>query len=375
MKIKKHPFYETKIGILGGGQLARMLCIKAAEMGLEVHVLSASKDDPAAQVTSNWHKGDINQQKTLTAFFKKMDLITFESEFLSPSKLRKSERTTKTRVIPSIDIMECLQDRLPQKQLFDKFKLPTAKYFNASNYDDLSKLTHEIPLVLKKRRFGYDGYGTFTIKTQKDLNHAKKLFPCTEGYIAEKFIPFKRELALTVTINKKQEIHYLPLVETYQKDSKCFWVQGPVTHNGIDKLKRSISNLLKNIKYEGVITFELFDCGKDLYINEVAPRVHNSAHHSLDSLIYDQFSLHLLSILNLPLPKKPILKNKAFAMVNLIGSSTKKPKLSYQLMGHLHWYGKKENRPGRKMGHINLTGTSTTKTKNTLLKDLKEFML
>jgi len=128
-------------------------------------------------------------------------------------------------------------------------------------------------------------------------------------------------------------------------------------HKKQKSLIQKLKKYLKAINYVGIMAFELFDTGEDLLINELAPRVHNSAHHSLDTLTIDQFTLHWMAISGQKLTD-PVLRDRGFAMVNLLGKSKKKPDLTYSARGHLHWYGKDENRPGRKMGHINLTGSS-----------------
>ncbi|MEK6554702.1 MAG: ATP-grasp domain-containing protein, partial [Bdellovibrionota bacterium] len=209
-------------------------------------------------------------------------------------------------------------------------------------------------------------------------------------YIAENLVTFSRELAVSAVRDINGHILWTPVVEWKARDSKCWWVKGPVKHKNIDKLKRNLSSLLQKINYIGFISFELFDTKKGLFINEVAPRVHNSAHYSLNALPIDQFQLHLMAIAGLSLKKmgpnnstlNPI--SKSFAMVNLVGKEiAETSKLEVKLKralplisgaGFLHWYNKDTEKPGRKMGHINVCSSeSADKALKKALSLEKEF--
>lgn len=355
------------IGILGGGQLARMMALRAHQLALPVHILSPKADDPAAQVTQHWHQGETSSVKDLKALYHFADIVTYESEFLDPVVLRKSHQKFKTEFSISPSLLSNLQDRLSQKSLLEKYKLPTAKFYQVNSLKDIDDST--LPLVIKQRRFGYDGYGTIIAKSKAKLKNIK--LESTTGYIAESFINFKRELAITAVRNKKKQIQFYPLVETFQEDSKCLWVKGPVKHNKISSIKKKITEFLNSIQYIGCMAFELFETPSgDLLINEIAPRVHNSTHYSLDACNWDQFSMHLLACLNYNLPEIKV--KSPFAMYNLIGSGKKTPKLKSEAEGYLHWYGKKQNRKGRKMGHITYLDASPDKALNQLKKIVKE---
>ncbi|PCI38349.1 MAG: hypothetical protein COB53_04865 [Elusimicrobia bacterium] len=342
---------KTTVGIVGGGQLARMLALKGHEMGLTVRVLSKSSMDPAAQVCAGWVKGDPTRRGDLTAFFKTVSVITFESEFYSGGMFAEISRKTKTRVSPSPRIMGLLQDRLSQKRLLVKYGILTSEFVSVS--DPRAAFKTLGPCVFKTRMGGYDGYGTFVVKRESDLA-ALKVAPM----IAERFIPFKAELAVSIVRGKNGTICVLPLVRTCQKDSRCLWVKGPIRHCAFPALVRKLKRLLAAEKYVGICAFELFDTGKELLVNEIAPRVHNSAHYSLDALDEDQFTLHMKAVVAAVLPRAVSFAAKGFAMWNLLGTGAKAPRWSYPAGVHLHWYGKNGNRPGRKMGHINAVGKS-----------------
>lgn len=364
-----------RIGILGGGQLARMLCLKGQEMGFEMHVFSAHKTDPAAQVTAFHHQGTTQQKNSLKKFIACVDYLTFESEFVNIKDLKLAARGFKN-MQPHPDLMALLQDRWSQKLLLAQNKIPTADFVIIDNHSDLKKaFTHfGEAFVIKKRMFGYDGYGTFVVRTKKDLAAATNKLPATNTFcIAEKWIPFRRELAISL-VNNGKIIEALPLVETFQQNSRCLWVKGPTQHKAAPSLTLKLKKFLETLDYRGLITFELFDCGRDLAINEVAPRVHNSAHYTLDALNCDQFSLHLRAITGQSLPSiKPL--SSGFAMWNLLGQSQKVPIWTLPSNSHLHWYGKKENRAGRKMGHLNSLASSPDKALAQVRKAQRKFKL
>lgn len=355
-----------KVGILGGGQLARMLALKAHEMGLKPYVLSADKQDPAAQVTSFWIKGDIHQTSDLVRFLKQTDIVTFENEFIHTPSLIKAMKKTKTPVCPHPNIIAKLQDRWFQKQLLKKYHIPTSPFLKIDNKRQALQAfkTFKNKMVLKKRLFGYDGRGTFVIQNTHQI-------PDESGFIAEKFVPFKRELALILAVSKNQTIS-LPLVETFQKNFRCYWVKGPVSHPKIKTLTKKLRIFLKKIGYQGIIAFEIFETSKNLLINEIAPRVHNSGHYSLNALSKDQFSLHLEAILETPLqPPKTLCGG--FAMLNLLGKREKSKNWKKIKEVFLHDYGKKILQTGRKMGHLNSCADSSKKALEKLFRAEKEF--
>lgn len=360
------------VGILGGGQLAQMLAIEAKRNGIPVSVFCSSPDDPAARVIgnidSNVFIGDLKNPSDLKRFLSSVSTLTFESEFIDISILKNALANQKCAVAPSLKLMEALQDRKTQKKLLSDFDLPLS--------EEVKDLINSKQLVAKARRNGYDGYGTHILKTKVQLiQFLKKNASILGTFIFEKLIPFNRELALTAVRSSRGDIIFYPLVEWKAKEAKCFWVRGPTEHPKLSQLKKKIKKFLAKTNYVGAISFELFDLGKDLLINEVAPRVHNSAHHTLDSCPSSQFLSHLKAIRGLPLSEKSAEPYKSFAMVNLIGSTKKIPSWDPPKESKLYWYGKSQNRPGRKMGHLNTLGKTPEKALKIVLKDLKGFKL
>ena len=292
--------------------------------------------------------------------------MTFENEFVHTPSLIKAMKKTKTPVCPHPGIIAKLQDRWFQKQLLKKHHIPTSPFFKIDNKKQALKAfkTFKNKMVLKKRLFGYDGQGTFIIQNTNQI-------PCDSGLIAEEFVPFKRELAL-ILVSSKNQIISLPLVETFQKNFCCYWVKGPVSHPKIKTLTGKLKIFLKKIKYQGVIAFEIFDTSKKLLINEIAPRVHNSGHYSLDALSKDQFSLHLEAILANPLQPPKVLCG-GFAMLNLLGKKEKSKNWKKIQEVFLHSYGKKLLKKGRKMGHLNSCADSSKKALENLFRAEKDF--
>ncbi len=372
---------NKKVGILGGGQLSRMLAQAAQKMGLQCHIFCNSADEPAAQVTAFCHilPKDLTHKKADTKQFMDwihaqvpdLSILTFESEFFNFSQ---TDIKTPFYIFPKIKTMHQLQFRTTQKTLLLENKIPTAPFFIIHNTAELNQTITEFkinqnPLVLKTAFGGYDGYGTFFLKNQDSceqvLNKASNYLNESDQHclIAEPMISFHQEQALIAIRNKNSETVFFPLVTTKQLHGRCDWVHGPSSHPKLEALEKKIRLFLEKIDYVGAIGIELFDCTinnkRELWVNELAPRVHNSGHYSQDALNIDQFTAHWLAGLGMTMPT--IMANsKQFAMMNLIGESNsaiQSPENIHTSIstGHLHLYAKKENRPGRKMGHLNLT--------------------
>lgn len=372
-----HRYFGLRLGLLGGGQLARMLALKAHEMGLETRVLCPSESEPAAQVAGSWERGSPDSEADLRRFAKTVDILTIESEFHSGELLRRVVDRTSTPLFPAPESVSLWQDRASQKEALVKAGVPTAPFQVVRSAQQAEDFFHRQAkgAVFKKRHGGYDGYGTFVARSVAELKkHLRNLDFRDGGFIAEAFIPFRRELAVVFARNPSGQIVRLPLVQTHQEDHRLDWLVGPVHHRGLDRLERRLRLLLKKIDYVGAIAFELFDTGSELLVNEVAPRVHNSAHYSLEALTLDQFSLHLRAILDEALEAPQVL-TKSFAMVNLIGAGADKPAAPTVRRGHLHWYGKSDCRAGRKMGHLTWVGRDAAQGLKTLIKERKGFRL
>ncbi len=362
------------LGILGGGQLARMLALSAHRLGIVPHILSENKDDPAAQVTANWQQGSPHNKHDLKRFANNLNALTLESEFISAQTLREAQLDNK--LFPNLTSIETFQDRLPQKIALKNHRIPTAEFEPVSTPKDIERVARAMnhSLVFKRRTLGYDGYGTYPVFSPRDLqtllsqlHHKPELFT---GWIAERRVRFKRELAFMMARSKQGVFATYPLVQTQQVNSRCLWVKGPIVHPQLAPLKRKFQDLLNSVGYVGIMGIELFEEKGKLLVNEVAPRVHNSGHYTMDAFPHSQFDLHLLCGLSPSLPPlQP--RARAFAMANLLGDTKPWPQLREPAQTRLHWYGKVEVRPGRKMGHLNTVGTTPAQALHRALQGLK----
>lgn len=358
------------IGILGGGQLARMLCESAHRMGFKTLVFCSSHEEPAAQVSPFTEDSAFFAQQT--------DVITFESEFFDSENLKA--KFAQNRFAPNLTCLESIQYRNKQKNWLCNLKIPTSDFIEVSSAEELQQFFSKHQKIVVKKNFGgYDGFGTFVIKNETQLksflkedgrsinektnlmsvpsfDSSKRMTNSLPEFIAEAFIPFKKEVAISVCRDQYKKKLFLPLVETKQKNNKCDLVVGPLKHSKITSLQKSLAKLVDELDYVGILAFELFDTGDQLIVNELAPRVHNSAHYSQLALNHSQFDLHIMTVAGLRLPTSLEIQSKAFAMSNLVGTRKEPIQIQEPYPSHLYLYGKPENRPGRKMGHINALG-------------------
>ena len=285
----------------------------------------------------------------------------------------KPKKKTQAKIFPSPELMGLLQDRKSQKRLLDEHRLDTALWICTNNSNKMENFIrmYGYPMVFKKRFFGYDGYGTFIIKKKPDLIRFLKQDWQKDSFIMEKFIPFKKEYAVIVARSQDGSFTHFPFVESFQRQARCDWVKGPVKIKGGNAIITKLKVFLKKLHYVGVMGIELFLTDRGFIINEIAPRVHNTGHYSLNTEGPSQFDLHNMCLLGLELPKEIEIK-KSFAMVNLIGNA-KSVKL--RALEGLHWYGKKENRKGRKMGHINTLARSPGEALKQALKRREKIQL
>lgn len=363
----------AKVGYLGGGQLARLLAMSAHHLGIEPHVFCKSPHDPAAQVVRHFHAGEINDTLALRRFIDSVDYLTFESEFVDIELLKKSLFNSNIIIAPQAELMKSWQDRRTQKNLLDQYGLKTAPWRDVSKTDllDLAMKELGLPLVFKKRLGGYDGYGTFVVRTREELSKFKDEHFEEDLFIAEKFIAFERELAVIVARSRDGSTTHLPWVESQQTQSRCDWVKGPIKISNGKNIIQSIFKMLTDLDYVGVMGVEFFQGQRQTLINEIAPRVHNTGHYSLSLPGYNQFDLHNLAIIGEPLPPPPKVQ-QGFAMANLIGTGEE---LHFKTTDQLFWYGKKDNIPGRKMGHVNSVGETPEKALKQVLKKRQELGL
>lgn len=351
---------KKKIGIIGGGQLAQMMTQRARLLGFHVIVLSEDKDDPAATYANKWVKGQIYNEDDIVKLSRLVDIITYETEFIPAATIARALLKTKTRCIPKLEHLAIIQDRWPQKELLWDYQIPTSDFIKINGKDDLEAAykVFEGQLVLKKRLGGHDGLGTHIILTKAQFDFFKRNHRNTETqFIAERFVNFKSEKSLTFCRNQFGDLFLYPLMHTIQKNQQCYRVWGPDTHPACNELIKKISSLLNHIDYVGIINFELFDVGSRLLVNEITPRVHNAGHITQDAFSFDQFEMHLRAMVDQNFPLE-VQSTKTFLMQNIVGTSFRQPAILAGLQGKLHWYDKKQNKPKKKLGHINYFGNS-----------------
>lgn len=373
-----------KIGILGGGQLAKMSALAAYSLGFSVNILDKTKNSPAGQITKNEFIGWTDDKNILKKFIDSSDLITLENEFIDYHCIEWIESHNK-KVIPSSKTISLIQDKLIQKQTVRQSNLPVADFVEvdqSSNYSNLSKTLGD-KFLLKSRKLGYDGYGNAFVNNEKEFKNAvKKLTKRHSNLLAEKFIDFEKELAIII-IRTKKEIRTYPVVETIQKNHICHIVIAPaqIEKKYVNEATEIGIEAIKSIKGYGIFGVEFFlTRGGKILINEIAPRPHNSGHYTIEACKTSQFENHIRSILNLPLGSTEMIFPYS-VMINLLGKINRKnhrvdisKTLKYDGV-HLHIYGKEQSRKRRKMGHITICGDDLNKIFKEAIDAEKEILI
>ena len=356
---------KTVIGIIGGGQLAKMSALQAIRMGFDIAILDKEKNSPAGSLTKNEFIGWVDDEKVYYEFINASDIITLENEFIDYTFLKKIEDAGK-KVVPYSKTIFLIQDKFIQKSVLKKAGLPVPEFLEINSNSDYSQIKNALgkKFVIKSKKMGYDGYGNATVKNQIEFSQAlqKLCDRCSELY-AEEFINFQKELAIMV-VRTKKEIKTYPIVETIQKNHICHTVIAParVNKDVIKKVKQIGISSVEVIDGYGIFGIEMFlDKENKIFINEIAPRPHNSGHYSIEACYTSQFENHIRAILNLPLGSTEMIKPFA-VMINLLGKRNGSGVLqNYQSAVSdreikLHIYGKSKSRIGRKMGHITIIG-------------------
>ena len=361
---------KFKLGILGGGQLGKMLLYDAKRYDLHTKVMDSNFEVPCARLADEFILGDITNYDDVINFGNKVDIITVEIEKINTDALLFLEKKGK-KIFPSAVTLKIIQNKTQQKEFYQKNNLPTSRFKNYSNIDELKsnfeKDNFKFPFVWKSSRFGYDGKGVKIIKKFDDLN-----FSYDEECLIEEKISIKKELSVIVARNIDGEMKCFPVVEMEFNDKSNLveYVMCPANISS-DIESRAIEIAMKateKFNMVGLLAVELFlDVNDKIIINEVAPRPHNSGHHTIECCITSQFDQHIRSILNLPLGETQILIPGI--MVNLVGENKVEGNVVYQNINDIfeipgvfiHIYGKKKSRLDRKMGHITIVNKDISK--------------
>lgn len=347
------------LGILGGGQLGRMLAIAAARLGLRSHIFEPAEDPPAGDVAAAVTQADYGDRGALDAFAAAVDVVTLEFENVPVAALRHLAETVVVR--PGAAALDVAQNRVREKDFLNSIGVPTAPYRPVVRRDQLADALAELggPTILKTARFGYDGKGQVRIGSSPDADEADRAFAAMNGAdaVLEGQVPFARELSVIVARGPTGEVRcYDPGVNVHRDGIlHTTEVSGAVEPAIAAEATGLAGRIVEALDYVGVMGVEIFDLGDAagkprLLVNEIAPRVHNSGHWTIEACLVDQFQNHVRAVCGWPLG--PVSRHSDAVMTNLIGHDVDAwPDLSVQPLG-LHLYRKSETRAGRKMGHM-----------------------
>jgi 5-(carboxyamino)imidazole ribonucleotide synthase len=350
-----------RVGVIGGGQLAWMMGDAAQKLGLELVVQTPNKQDPAVAIASDTVFAEIDDATATAVLARLCDIITFENEFVDLDALSiLAHQGVCFR--PRLEALTPLLDKYHQRCYLRDLGLPVPEFF-AVEHQDHEKFASKLgfPLVLKSRRHGYDGQGTFIIKDFASLQPTLDYNITESAFLIEEFVPFERELAIIGARSVDGEVVTYPVVETQQEEQVCRRVIAPaqITPKLAAEIEAIAHTILNSLQVVGVFGIELFlTADGKVLVNEIAPRTHNSGHFSLDACETSQFEQHLRAVCGMTLGN-PVLRCGGAVMVNLLGYEDSlfdyQKKRSHLLQiprAHLHWYGKTESRLGRKLGHV-----------------------
>jgi 5-(carboxyamino)imidazole ribonucleotide synthase len=352
-----------KVGILGGGQLGRMLLQAAANYPVETFILENDTGCPSAHLCHHFIKGDISDYETVLQFGRLVDILTIEIEAVNTTALTQLEKEGVV-VIPSPAAINIIRNKIRQKDFYSQLQIPTAAHQVTTNRDDIKNLTHFLPAVHKLSEGGYDGKGVQIIETLDDI---EKAFDTAS--VLEKLIPVKKELAIIVAMSRNGKSTIYPAVEmVFDPVLNLLDFQicpADLSDEVLWKAEAMALQVVKGLQSPGLFAVELFvDKLDNVWVNETAPRVHNSGHHTIEAHYTSQFDMLWRILLDFPLGNtKQIISS---GMVNIVGAEGHQGYAVYEGLSEIlqmenafiHLYGKKETKPGRKMGHVTLLSSN-----------------
>ena len=363
---------DFKLGILGGGQLGKMLLAETRKFDIQTHVLDPSDEAPCVLACNKFYQGDLSDYDTVYEFGKKVDVLTFEIELVNLKALETLEAEG-IRVYPSPATLRQIQNKGFQKDFYMKNKIPTAPYTRFHSLVELraaiAEKTIPMPFVWKVAEFGYDGYGVKVVQTADDMQNLSDA-EC----IAEELVPFQKELAVIVARSAAGEVKSYPVVEMefHPEANQVEYVLCPARIS--DEISQKARDLALQVSqafdHVGLLAVEMFLTNDNqILINEVAPRPHNSGHYSIEGAYTSQFENHIRAILGLPLGDTE--SKAAGVMVNLSGAEGFSGDVEYQNIEKIlaipgvtpHIYGKRQTRPFRKMGHVTIVNADMAKAR------------
>ncbi|MCQ0111059.1 5-(carboxyamino)imidazole ribonucleotide synthase [Zhouia amylolytica] len=368
---------DFKLGILGGGQLGKMLLYETRKYDIYTLILDPSNEAPSKVACNEFYQGDLMDFDTVYEFGKKADVLTIEIENVNVDALEKLEDEGK-KVFPSPKTLRTIQNKATQKLFYKDKEIPTADFTRFAYTSEIQAAvrnkTLDFPFVWKSARFGYDGQGVKVVKSYSDLD----ALPNVEC-IAEEMVPFKNELAVIVARNPDGQIAVYPVVEMefHPEANQVEYVICParIEESVAEEAQRIALKVSESFNHVGLLAVEMFQTENDtILVNEVAPRPHNSGHYSIEASYTNQFEQHLRAILNLPMGSTQ--SKVAGIMVNLVGAEGYQGSVVYENIEEIlkldgvtpHIYGKKETRPFRKMGHVTIVNEDMTEARKVAQK-------
>lgn len=361
---------EFKLGVLGGGQLGRMLIQEAVNLNLHIHVMDSDKNAPCASIAESFTCGSITDFDSVIEFGKDKDLITVEIENVNIEALELLEQKG-IAVYPQPRVLKIIKDKGSQKEFYKQHNIPTASFSLFQSKEDLKKASIEYPIIQKLTTGGYDGRGV------QILNDSANSFDAP--HIIEKLIDFDKEISIIVARNKAGQISTFPSVECeFNQEAhlvEFLFSPAEISEDVEKRAKEVASDVIEKLDMVGLLAVELFlTKNGNLLVNEIAPRPHNSGHHTIECCETSQFAQHLRAILNLPLGNTRLINPGA--MINLLGAKGHTGTAKYEGLNDLlnhpnvfpHLYGKESTKPFRKMGHITIIGSTIKEVKETAEK-------
>jgi 5-(carboxyamino)imidazole ribonucleotide synthase len=356
---------DFKIGVLGGGQLGRMLIQEAIDLDVHLHMIDSDPNAPCALIAHSFTHGSITNYDEVIEFGKDKDLITVEIENVNIEALEALEQKG-VKIFPQPRVLKIIKDKGVQKQFYADHNIPTAPFTLYDNANALKGADISYPIIQKMRTGGYDGKGVQLLKTSSDSFDAPNL--------CESLIDFDKELSVIVARNEDGDVQCFPSVECeFNPEANLveyLFSPANISKEITQKANSIAIDLIEKLDMIGLLAVEFFLCKNgDLLVNEIAPRPHNSGHHTIECCNTSQYAQHLRSILNLPLGDTTLINPGA--MINILGEKGFTGPAIYEglekILGisgvHPHIYGKSDTKPFRKMGHVTITGESLAQVK------------
>ncbi len=357
----RHATPAATVGVVGGGQLARMLGEAAGPLGVEVVASDPTPDCPAAPVVRDQVVGDFDDYETVLELAERADVLTYEIELADPDALQRASEATATPVHPDPETLRTIQDKLVQDRALADAGIPVPAFRGADTAAELRAAGEELgwPLMLKAREGGYDGRGNFPVEAPDD---AAEAIAETGPAVVEELVDFERELAV-IGVKGDEEVRAFPVTETVHEEEILRELVTPArTDPAVRERAREVAfDVLDTLDGRGVYGIELFEVDGEILVNEIAPRPHNSGHWTIEGARSSQFEQHARAVLGWPLGsaerRAPSVTTNILGDVDEPGAaelSGVEPVLE-ESTASLHWYGKREVRPLRKMGHVTLS--------------------